>query len=312
MRKIAAQFRILVTLGFGLWLMATPILGQRRPPAKFFDPDKFFNEMFGEETAADRAALQKVKISARDESRFGNSAAKQYLTQLKGRGVEVTERGSDAAYVRCLVNMLRTRMKNHKRYSKIRIYVADSLETDAISFPGGTIVIFRGLIEFCENEAALVGVLGHELSHIDRGHQLYYMRRWKIAQQSFQGGGFDPKKMMNLGGMMAKTFSRPFRPEEETEADLDGARWAFELAYDPKELAEVFLRMHNRDQSKRNLASARSVASSFFRSHPFHIDRYEAILGKSNELVKKNPTQPLYIGRPNVQKRTCRARKKFD
>ena len=292
---------LLVLLGF------VPVAAQtQRVPTispDRFSPDAFFQELFGEESAADRAALQKVPISLHDEKRFGDAAAKQYLTQLKQRGVDVTDKGKDADYVRCLVNSVRSQMKNRKRYANIKVYIADSSDTEAISFPGGTTVIHRGLIDFCENEAALVGVIGHELSHIDRGHQLYCMRRFKAAQQSFRSGNFDPRKMMNMGSMMAKTFSRPFRPEEETEADLDGATWAYALGYDAKQMAEVFLRLHNRDRGKPN-------PPTFFQSHPFHIDRYKAILERANSLETKRPKATLYIGAENLSERNCLRRKR--
>ena len=38
--------------------------------------------------------------------------------------------------------------------------------------PGGTLIFFRGILDFAGSEAALVGVIGHELSHLDHGHQL--------------------------------------------------------------------------------------------------------------------------------------------
>ena len=62
--------------------------------------------------------------------------------------------------------------------------------------------------------------------------------------------GFDPRKMLEMGGTFAEMFARPIRPREETEADQDGARWAFELGHDPTETARVFLRLHEPDNNK--------------------------------------------------------------
>ena len=195
-------------------------------------------------------------------------------------------------------------MKNKNRYRKIQVLIADTGDTDARSFPGGSIVVYRGVIEFCESEAALTGILGHELAHIDRGHQLYHLRRWKLMQLSFNSG-FDSKKMMDMGGMFAKMFTRPFRPEEETQADQDGARWAFELGYDPAKMASMFQRLHRRDRNKPDFAPV------FFRSHPYHDDRYRAILKQSDLMKGKEESHKLYVGKKNIAIRKSRARREF-
>lgn len=308
MKTVGAGFRRfgLIVVLFGCSALEHTALGQRQRAVPFAEPERFFEKLFGEETEAEREALRRIKISYRDESRFGSSAARQFVSQLKQRGVKILDRGPDVDYLRSLVNQLRPQMKNARRYRKVNVLVADTEDTDARSFPGGTLVIFRGLIDYCESEAAIVGILGHELSHVDRGHQLYYMRRWKQAEQSFQSKRFDARKMMDLASMMAKTFSRPFRPEEETEADLDGARWAFELGYDPTEMARVFLKLHQRDGAKATSAPA------FFRSHPFHHNRYTAILKESDRLARQKKDTDLFVGKQNLQQRIPRKKKELE
>ena len=69
--------------------------------------------------------------------------------------------------------------------ARFEVFWADSKETDARAFPGGSIVVMRGLVEFAQSEAALVGVLAHELSHIDHGHQLRQARAMKLAKRGW-------------------------------------------------------------------------------------------------------------------------------
>ena len=104
------------------------------------------------------------------------------------------------------------------------------------------------MIEFAESEAALVGVLGHELSHIDHGHQLRMARAMKLAQGGWNFESGNPQDMQQHILLMTKNFARPFRPEDEATADRDGATWAFELGYEPREMARLFKRL---DESKR-------------------------------------------------------------
>ena len=35
-----------------------------------------------------------------------------------------------------------------------------------------------------------------------------------------------------------------FRPEDEAEADRDGAAWAYRAGYDPREMAALFYTLH--------------------------------------------------------------------
>ena len=298
-----------VVVAFSLVVLAAvpTASAQQPPPFPFANPEQFFQQFFGADSAADREAIAKVEVSAREEQQIGSRGVEPYLADLKQRGVEVQSRGTDVDYLQKLVGTLRPHMQHAARYRTIRIYVAESKETDARSFAGGTLFFYRGMLDFADSEAALVGVLGHELAHLDRGHQLYDAKRMKLAQRTFSGGnGFSPDEFFRSGAMLMKSFMRPFRPEEEAEADEDGARWAYAAGYDPREMAALFLRMQERDRDKPNGMPA------FLRTHPFHIDRYQAVLSLYDELQRQNPQPKLYIGRENLARRIPRSVKAFE
>ena len=191
-------------------------------------------------------------------------------------------------------------MRKTDRYRFIGVFVAESTTTDARAFPGGLIVCSTGLINFAQNEAALLGVLAHELSHIDRGHQLRSARNIKLAQDTFASGNVPIEKLVRSGRVLVKQFARPFHPEEETEADLDAARWVLERGYDPLEFAALFHRLHERDQ-----ATAVRMPS-FLRTHPYHAERYVAIRDLSSRLKATPPNKRLYVGQKNLRKRIPR------
>ncbi|MEX0938212.1 MAG: M48 family metallopeptidase [Pirellulales bacterium] len=268
-------------------------------------PAELIDEIFGEENEADRAAIAQVKISPREERQLGSAIFNGCVAQLERQGIAVEKRGQDVAYVQRLVDQLRPLMANDRRYRQIQVHIADTDDTEALSFPGGAIIVSRGLIEFCESEAALVAVLGHELSHIDRGHQLYHLRRWKLMQKSLTGR-FDMRQMMHSGGILVRMVMQPFRPEEELQADGDGVRWAFELGYDPAELAQVLMRFHQRQRQQPNFVPA------FLRSHPSPVDRYQAILKQADELADSRPHVEPYVGRENLRRRIPRPDQAFE
>ncbi|HJN07263.1 MAG TPA: M48 family metallopeptidase [Pirellulaceae bacterium] len=280
--------------------------GQQRQPFPFSDPQRMFEQFFGAVPAEDREKIDKITISARNESQIGERASRQYIAELRRKGIKVITRGKDVEYLRKLVALVRPKMENASRYKTIRVYLAESNETDARSFPGGTLVFYRGMLEFAENEASLIGVIGHELSHLDHGHQLYDAKRVKLMQSTFSGtNGFSPDQFFRSGAMLMRSFGKPFRPEDESVADNSGAVWAYELGYDPREMAKLFLRMHERDRG------AKANLPAFLRTHPYHLDRYKALTERFKQLQADKPNDNLYLGAENIVNRIPRSEKEF-
>jgi predicted Zn-dependent protease len=267
--------------------------------------DELFDHLFGE-TPAEREALQEVRIGPREERQIGEAGVEALLDSYRQQKVRVLERGDEVEYVRSLVSQIHPRMRNAQRYSAIRVYVAETPTADARAFPGGSIVCTTGMIDLAASEAALVGVLAHELSHIDLGHQLRMARAMKLAQdgQSFRrrpGRGIPPQIVL-----MTKQFARPFRAEDEAEADRDAATWAFELGYEPLELAALFQRFEQ-TQPGPGLR-----LPNFLRTHPYNAERKAAVRQLTAELRSDNRDLKLYVGRENLERRIPRSRQRFE
>lgn len=184
--------------------------GRRAPEFPFADPAAMFDRFFGISPEAQEEALADVKVSVREEKRMGREAVQAYLAHLKRQGVRVVSRGKEVDYLRDLVKTIQPLMSRPERYRDIKIYLARSAECDARSFPGGTLVFFQGLLASAESEAALVSIVGHELSHLDRGHQLRRARSVKLAEQTFAGkrGGFNPDTFLSAGTAMMRIWTR--------------------------------------------------------------------------------------------------------
>ena len=261
----------------------------------------------GHESEAQKEQMAKIEIAWDDERQFGQQALQAFLAELRQQNIRVLSRGPEVTYLQSLVGELKPLLRRASRYRSINVLVAETPETDARCFPGGTIVLFRGMLAAVHSEAALVSVLGHELSHIDHGHQLRNLKSLKLAQQTFTTppATMDWQRMMNNTMFLAQSFARPFRPEEESEADADAVRWTYRLGYDPREFARLFLRMEkNEDGRPANLPS-------FFRTHPYHRDRYEAVLAQYEQLMRTQPRQDLYIGQKNLVEFIPRSKQKY-
>ena len=62
------------------------------------------------------------------------------------------------------------RLATEESEYNFKVEVVDSDLVNAIAFPGGNILIFRGLLEKSPSADALAGVLAHEMQHILHRH----------------------------------------------------------------------------------------------------------------------------------------------
>lgn len=259
-----------------------------------------FEEMFGESTAEELDALKKIVISIDDERKLGEEILRSGLSSLKDANIQVEDRGRDVEYVQSLVGVIKPHMRNAERYPSITVLIVRSPRVDARSIPGGTLVFYEGILDKAGSEAALAAIVGHELSHLDHGHQLMTLRRQKLAESV--------NRKMNQGipsaQFMARLWARPFRPEDEREADRDGVAWSHAAGYDPKEMAKLF-------QSKTGdgVGSGEMPWLSYFRTHPHDAERKIAILKQVSQLQrsKSQKKKDLFIGRENLIQRVSRS-----
>jgi predicted Zn-dependent protease len=225
---------------------------------------------------------------------------------LSRRKIAAVSRGKDVAYLRKLAAAVRPLMKNADRYRSLKIYVADSTLIDARCFPGGTLIFSRGLLEAAGSEAALLAMVGHELSHLDRGHVLAHLQRIRLAQRTFAApAGFSLQRFFSTGPVLLRMFTHPFRPECEAEADRDGAKWAYRAGYEPREMAGLFLKL------EQQFGDRRRFLPEFLRSHPLNRDRYNAVISLCEQLKKRDPKEKLYVGRENLRRRIPRDERRY-
>ncbi|MBN2474444.1 MAG: M48 family metalloprotease [Pirellulales bacterium] len=252
--------------------------------------------------AFEPADLAAVKISVEEEQRLGNLAARAFVAYLASQRIRVTEQGRDVDYLRKMVDGVRPYMTHADRYSRPTIYLVHSPRFDARVFPGGHMFFFRGLLESIGSEAALVGVIGHELAHLDRGHALSRLRQMKLIAKTARGDWRDMTGQQRLAvrDSIARIWMRPVEPQSEAQADRDGARWAYQAGYDPREMGRLVLRPHNGE------ANQQLPGVSFSPPHASREDRHQAIFQEYERLQEAAPNAALYIGKGNPQRRAFR------
>jgi predicted Zn-dependent protease len=252
-----------------------------------------FAPLFGRLSPEQVQRLSTIEISVEDEREFGQQVLDAYLKQLAKSNISVVRQGKDVAYLLTLLNVIRPSMTHAARYPQLDVRVINVDSSDAYSIPGAHLLVTRGLLETAVSEAAVVGVLAHELSHLDRGHQLNLLKQSKLASKPLS---FDDT-MLSIS-----LIARPFRPEQESEADGDATRWMMSGGYQPREFVKLLSRW---GQQQNQQSPWLQAIPSLAKSHPDPSKRVQNVLAhiQQNELRYPNAK---FVGVKNLQQRQPR------
>jgi predicted Zn-dependent protease len=126
------------------------------------------------------------------------------------------------------------------------VLISDS-DTNAYSFPDGTIYIHTGLLVQLESEAELALLLAHELAHVTRRHALRTLAASPAeTDETVFGRTLSDSLSWFHELTVQKEFARPseellsLRRNLEQEADRFGLDMVINANYDPYEALEIF------------------------------------------------------------------------
>ena len=72
-----------------------------------------------------------------------------------------------------------------ERYDiRFMFYILDTNRINAVSCPGGYIVLTRGLLELIGDESELAALLAHEMAHVIAGHAMQGMKESESQHKS--------------------------------------------------------------------------------------------------------------------------------
>jgi hypothetical protein len=128
-------------------------------------------------------------------------------------------------------------------------HVVASEDINAFALPGGTMFVNLGAIQAAETESQLVGVMGHEMSHVILRHSSCNISKQKkrsiwyslgeIGTSIALGGVGGAAAAQGIGAAANLDFLRMSRTDEQ-QADLLGVRIAHDAGYDPRGLPQFF------------------------------------------------------------------------
>jgi Zn-dependent protease with chaperone function len=166
---------------------------------------------------------------------------------------------------------------NLKNTKKLKFTVVNSEMVNAFALPDGNIVVFSGILNTMKEYDELVGLIGHEVAHVNHRHSM------KMVCRNLSGYIFVSAILGDANGVMATigdnvnslqslSYSRKF----EHEADVEGFEIIALNKINPKGMSNLFKRLQDEEVV---------TIPEFLSSHPVTTERIRDI----NELIKMKP-----------------------
>lgn len=179
---------------------------------------------------------------------------------------------------------------SHRPKLGFQFRVIDSDVVNAFAVPGGYIYFTRGILAHFNNEAQLMGVMGHEIGHVTARHANEQYTKQTLAQIGLMAGiVLAPKfrPFADLASSGVQLLFLKFSRDNESQSDQLGVDYSSTVGYDASYMADFFKTLSRISDSQ----GAR--IPSFLSTHPDPGDRYNKV---------KEMAQSKKINLPNATK----------
>lgn len=174
---------------------------------------------------------------------------------------------------------------SHRPNLQYHFKILDSPVVNAFAVPGGYIYYTRGILAQFNNEAELMGVLGHEMGHVTARHSVSQQTKQTFGQVLLAGGMVvapDLAQYADYAMQGMQLLFLKFSRDNEREADRLGVEYSSKIGYDANRMADFFNVLN-----KMNMDSEHAGVPTFMSTHPDPGDRYNAVRATSSEWQQK-------------------------
>lgn len=177
------------------------------------------------------------------------------------------------------------------KYKNIFPYKFDVIRDDstvnAFCVPGGYIYIYTGLIKFLNSEAALAGVMAHEIAHAERRHMTQRLTSYYgVSTVLSLVLGNNPNQFAEIAanlfvglGFLANSRS------DETEADDYSIKYLRTSQYYPGSIIFFFDKIR---EEQRKKGTTPGSLERLFATHPLPQDRIDNVFEEMSK-IKPRP-----------------------
>ncbi len=212
----------------------------------------------------------------------------QFDQQIRASPAEYPIRKDPAArkYVQAMVMEIKKapQIQYADRFPYLVEIIEDDRTVNAFCTPGGYIYVYTGLIKMLDNEAALAGVLGHEIAHAELRHstnrmtkQLGIQAMMDIVLGNSSNSDIDLAANAVAGmGLLANSRSDEDEADEYSFAYLQSTKWY------PGGIRYFFEKVRRRGGSS---------LEELFSTHPMPQSRMDAVNKRLKDANIPPPTE---------------------
>jgi len=138
--------------------------------------------------------------------------------------------------------------KNKIDRATIKFHLLNKDEINAFSLPDNHLVVFSGLVNKCENESELAGVLCHELAHLRKKHIMNKLVKelgLSVLITASAGNGSSGTIREALKRLSSSAYDRNL----ESEADMAAVDYLINAEIDPEPFANFLYRLSDKDKN---------------------------------------------------------------
>jgi predicted Zn-dependent protease len=186
---------------------------------------------------------------------------------------------------------------NRIKYKNVFPYtfqVVNDTIVNAFCTPGGFIYIYTGLMKFLDNEASLVGVIGHEIAHAERRHMTQRLTAYygvSAIMSLILGGNPNIAAEIAANLFVGLGFLANSRSDEE-EADNYSIRYLATTKYYPGSISFFFDKIKEEQKKK---GTTPGDLSRLLSTHPLPQDRIDNVHVQLKKLkLNADPTKGLF------------------
>ncbi len=179
--------------------------------------------------------------------------------------------------------------KSHRPDLKWKFTIIDSPQFNAFATPGGFVYMYRGMLNYFNSEAELVGVLGHEIGHITARHAVRGMSNAQVTNLLLgviQANVPGSQLTSNAFSLLNVAINRGYGRAYELEADQLGAEYLLENEYDPTAMSGFLEILKQSDELEKVIAKSENRPPNvgyhgIFATHPDSEKRINALKNSS-------------------------------
>ena len=194
------------------------------------------------------------------------------------------------------VDLLEQSVEGYQPYN-MKVYILPGKTVNALALPGGSIVVFEGLLHKAESAEEIAGVLAHEIQHILLRHSTRGILR-NVAQSMLLSLfiGDVNAVMEGVTNLAGELETLGFSREMETEADKKGMELILNANINPYGMVRIFEKILQ-DEVK-SLPGNKSTKNemellSYLSTHPSSRSRLK-MLEKQIEGHENRTWEPLF------------------